>query len=229
MRPSGKISGILCSTGILAMATMFILSGCATKKYVGEYVGEKVTPVADRVAQTETKVGQTEGQIAKLGDRVTANEGKISKVEGELVKVDAKAEQALANFGKLKFERRLVIEMKEGANFEFNSTTLTDEAKRSIDAFIDNLKGDLAGGQNAVILVAGHADNSGSEDINYELGKRRADAVSRYLLTQKKIEPLRVVTVSYGETSPIAGNDTREGRAKNRRVEIIIYSEGITK
>jgi len=129
----------------------------------------------------------------------------------------------------LKFERRLVIEMKEGVNFKFKSTTLTDEAKQAIDAFIDNLKGDLAGGQNAAILIAGHADNSGSEDINYELGKRRADAVSRYLLTQKKIDPLRVVTVSYGESVPITGNDTREGRAKNRRVEIIVYSEGITK
>lgn len=211
MKTSGKFNGILYSIGTLAAVGILILSGCATKKYVGE----QITPVADRVSQAE-------GQIAILGDSVTANEVKISKV-------DAKAEQALASFGKLKFERRLVIDMRDGANFKFNSATLPDEAKQSIDVFIGNLKGELAGGQNAVFLIPGHTDNSGSEDFNYELGKRRADAVSRYLVTQKKIDPLRVVTASYGETAPIAGNDTREGRAKNRRAEIFVYSEGITK
>lgn len=227
MKNSVRFSNILSITGILAVAGVLVLSGCATKKYVGE----QVTPVADRVTQTENRIGQAEGQITKLGERATADEAKISKIEGDLGKVDAKAEQALAGFGKLKFERRLVIDqsMKDGANFDFNSATLPDDAKQAIDAFIGSLKGDLAGGQNAVFLVAGHTDDRGSEDINYELGKRRADAVSRYLVTQKKIDPVRVVTASYGETSPVTGNDTREGRAMNRRVEILVYSEGITK
>ena len=79
------------------------------------------------------------------------------------------------------------------------------------------------------MLIKGHTDSSGPQDINYELGKRRADAVSRYLIVQKKIDPLRVVTVSYGETSPVAPNDTRDGRAKNRRVEILVYKEKIGK
>ena len=63
--------------------------------------------------------------------------------------------------------------------------------------------------------------------IYYELGKRRADAVSRYLVTQKKMDPLRVVTVSYGENSPVTDNNSRDGRAKNRRVEILVYREAI--
>ncbi len=225
MKTSVKLNGIWCNMGILAMAGILILSGCATRKYVGE----QITPIADRVSRTENRIGQTEGQIAELGDKVTANETKISKVGVDLSKVDTKAELALANFGKLKFERHLLIDMRDGANFEFNSAILPDEAKQSIDVFMGNLKGELAGVQNAVFLIAGHTDNFGPEDINYELGKRRADAVSRYLVIQKKIDPLRVVTVSYGETSPIAGNDTQEGRAKNRRVEILVYREGITK
>jgi len=224
MEKSKLFKSVSMQIGVLALIAIFVLSGCATKKYVGEYVGEQVKPVSDRVSQTETRVGQSEGQIAKLGERATADEAKISKLEGDIGKVDAKAEQALANFGKLKFERKLVIDMKEGANFEFNSAKLPEEAKQAIDAFLGNVKGD-----NTVFLVAGHTDNSGSEDTNYELGKRRAENVARYLVTQKKVDPLRLVTVSYGETSPITGNDSREGRAKNRRVEIIAYSEGITK
>ena len=71
--------------------------------------------------------------------------------------------------------------MKEGANFGFNSAALPPRRKKEIDGFLSDLKGDMAGGENAVFVVAGHTDNTGSEDLNYELGKRRADAVSRYL------------------------------------------------
>ena len=220
MKTTKNFKVIINFIGLLAAVWILMLSGCATQKYVGE----QVSPVADRIGQTESKLEETEAQIATLGDRATASEGKITKIEEDLSKVDAKAEQALASFGNLKFERRLVIDMKDSVTFDFNSAILQEEAKQAIDVFIDNLNGD-----NNVFLVAGHTDSTGSEDINYELGKRRADAVSRYLVTQKKIEPLRVVTVSYGETSPIAGNDTREDRAKNRRVEIFVYSEGISK
>jgi peptidoglycan-associated lipoprotein len=222
MKTSKRFISVYGQIGLLTVIGIFILSGCATKKYVGE----QLTPVTERVAQAETKIAQSEDQINKLGERITADESKITKVEGDLGKVDAKAEKALAAFNNLnlKFERKLVIDMKEGANFDFNSATLPDAAKQSIDAFIGNLKVD-----NAVFLVTGHTDDRGSEDTNFELGKSRADAVSRYLVTQKKIDPLRLVSVSYGEASPIAGNDSREGRAKNRRVEILVYSESITK
>jgi outer membrane protein OmpA-like peptidoglycan-associated protein len=188
-------------------------------------VGEQIAPVTDRVSKAENRLGQTEGQIIKLDERATAQEGKISKIEGDLSKVDAKAEHALANFSNLKLERRLTLttDMKEGANFEFNSSTLSKEAEQKIDEFLNSSKGL----ESAVFLVAGHTDDKGTEDINYELGKRRADMVNRYLVTQKKLDPLRVVTVSYGETASVADNKTREGRAKNRRVEILVYSEAI--
>jgi len=102
------------------------------------------------------------------------------------------------------------------------------QAKKEIDGFISDLKGDAAGMDGAMFLVAGHTDSVGSEDFNYELGKKRADAVSRYLITQKKMDPLRVVTVSYGENAPMVENNSAQARAKNRRVEILVYRDGIT-
>lgn len=218
-------------SGMLALVAVFMLSGCIATR---DWVREQVDPLSGRVSQTETRFGQVDGQIGQLSGRLTTAEGKISgiegtlgKVEGRLGEVDSKAERALATLGNLKFERRLVIDMKEGANFGFNSAALPPQARKDIDGFMSDLKGDLAGGENAVFLVAGHTDNAGSEDYNYELGKRRADAVSRYLVTQKKMDPLRVVTVSYGENAPIAENNNRDGRAKNRRVEILVYREAI--
>ena len=218
-------------TAALAVSGLFILSGCLATR---DWVKEQVDPVSGRVSQTENRLGQAEGQIGKLDGRMTTAEGKIGTVEGKLgsldgklTEVDGKAERALQSLGNLKFERRLVIDMKEGANFGFNSSVLPPQARKEIDGFLSDLKGDLSGGENAVFLVTGHTDNAGSEDYNYELGRRRADTVSRYLVTQKKMDPLRVVTVSYGENVPVAENSSRDGRAKNRRVEILVYREAI--
>jgi outer membrane protein OmpA-like peptidoglycan-associated protein len=105
---------------------------------------------------------------------------------------------------------------------------LPTQARKEIDGFLSDLKGDANGTEGTIFLIAGHTDNAGSDDYNYELGKRRADAVTRYLITQKKLDPLRVVTVSYGKTAPAVENNTAKGRAKNRRVEILVYREGIT-
>ena len=223
MKTSRTLKRFSWHTGVLALAVISILSGCATR----DYVGKQVDPLSGRVSQTEIRIGQAEGQIGQLDERVTINEGKIRNLDNGLAEVNEKAGQALARFGNLRLERSLVIEMKEGANFGFNSATLADETKQKIDEFLGNLKGDLAGRQNAVFLVAGHTDSTGSVDFNYELGRRRADSVSRYLVTQKQIDPLRLVTTSYGEGLPIAGNETSDGRAKNRRVEILVYREDV--
>jgi len=216
-----KMKDVLWLVSALAIIIVIGTSGCATKKYVGE----QIVPVTDRISKAESRLGQTEGQIVKLEERATAQEGKISKVEGDLSKIDAKAERALANFSNLKLERRVTLtaDMKEGANFEFNSSTLSKEVEQKIDEFLNSSKGL----ESEVFLVAGHTDNKGTEDINYELGKRRAEMVGRYLVTQKKLDPLKVVTVSYGETMSVADNKTREGRTKNRRVEILVYREAI--
>jgi outer membrane protein OmpA-like peptidoglycan-associated protein len=145
-----------------------------------------------------------------------------------LGQVDAKAEQALARLARLRLERRLVLDLREGASFAFNSAALAEETRREIDGFLSDLRGDLGEGEGAIFLVAGHTDSIGSEDYNYELGRRRAESVARYLITQKKLDPARLVTVSYGKSAPLADNSTKDGRRKNRRVEILVYREDIS-
>jgi outer membrane protein OmpA-like peptidoglycan-associated protein len=216
----------------LAAGSLFVTQGCLATR---DWVREQVDPVSGRVSQSEQRLDQAESQIGSLGGRVTGVEGKLGQFEGRLGQfdgrlgqVDAKADKALGALANLRLERRFVIDMKEGANFAFNSSNLPDHARKEIDGFLSDLKGDPAGLENAVFLVAGHTDNVGPEDYNFELGKKRADAVSRYLISQKKMDPLRVVTVSYGKDSPLTDNNTTAGRAKNRRVEILIYRDGIT-
>jgi outer membrane protein OmpA-like peptidoglycan-associated protein len=73
----------------------------------------------------------------------------------------------------------------------------------------------------AVVLLAGHTDNTGTEKYNDGLSLRRAEAVASYLTAELGIPPNRLTVKGYGESAPLATNDTAEGRAMNRRVEIL--------
>ena len=73
----------------------------------------------------------------------------------------------------------------------------------------------------AIVVLAGHTDNTGTEKYNDALSLRRSKAVASYLADKCGISPNRLIVKGYGESTPIATNDTMEGRAKNRRVEIL--------
>ena len=210
--------------GVGMEGSLLLSQGCLATR---DWVKEQMDPVTGRVAKTEGRLDQIDGQISGLGNRVDGIEGKLGQFDGRLGQVDAKADKALSAIANLRLERKVVIDMKDGANFAFNSASLPASAQHEIDSFMSDLKGD-ATDDNAIFVVAGHTDNAGSDSYNYDLGKKRADAVSRYLILQKKVDPVRVMPVSYGESSPVADNSSPQGRAKNRRVEILVYREGIT-
>lgn len=103
----------------------------------------------------------------------------------------------------------------EGVNFDFDRATLRPEDSDVIDKDMATLKewGDVK------VEVAGHTDSVGSDRYNMDLSQRRANTVRNYLIS-KGIAADRLVAKAYGESQPIASNDTDEGRFKNRRVEL---------
>ena len=70
------------------------------------------------------------------------------------------------------------------------------------------------------IEIEGHTDNAGAKDFNQRLGLERAEHVKRYLYEQHQVPLHKINVISYGEDKPIAPNNTRDGRAQNRRVVI---------
>ena len=115
----------------------------------------------------------------------------------------------------------------EGIKITFSSGIMFDVDK----AFLkDQYKGELTElatilnkYEDTNILLEGHTDSTGSEDYNLGLSQRRAQAVANYLSTQN-VNAARFTINGYGESQPIASNETTEGRAQNRRVEVAIYA-----
>ncbi len=101
------------------------------------------------------------------------------------------------------------------AFFDFDKAVLKKEGK----AKLDDLVGKVGAINLEVIIAVGHTDAVGADAYNQKLSVRRAEAVKAYLVT-KGIEKNRVYTEGKGEKQPVADNKTKEGRAKNRRVEI---------
>ncbi len=104
------------------------------------------------------------------------------------------------------------------STFAFDSATLTPASKDGLDQIVARLKA----APNEKIRINGYTDSVGSASYNMELSRRRADAVKAYLVSQG-INPARIVTHGYGASNPIASNATAEGRAENRRTEVLFY------
>jgi hypothetical protein len=111
----------------------------------------------------------------------------------------------------------------DGSTFEAGKTALTPAAQQAIDAFIRQ----VPGLRERQVVVLGHADRSGSEEVTYRLGQRRAAAVAHYLLDAHGFDPVRLRVASAGDTRPMVDNATAEGRQQNRRVEILVYRDQV--
>jgi outer membrane protein OmpA-like peptidoglycan-associated protein len=111
------------------------------------------------------------------------------------------------------------ITFESGILFDVNSSTLKPEAMDNISKLVTVLNKY----PDTDIRIEGHTDNTGDDQYNQELSMKRAESVSNYTKI-KGIKGDRITTIGYGETQPVESNETAEGRAKNRRVDIAIMA-----
>lgn len=128
--------------------------------------------------------------------------------------------QALANSEAVAVQRQgdaLALTFKSDFTFAVNSSSI----RPGMYAEIDRIAQVLSNYPQTTISVIGHTDSTGSESYNQQLSERRADSVKNALV-QRGISPSRITAMGYGESAPIADNNTEYGRQQNRRVEVRI-------
>lgn len=223
----------------IAMLAIGGSAACATKKYVNTNVGQvndKVDSLGRSVEETQERTRQNEGKIADVDARAqaaakdahnaadqaagaaSAANGTATAAANSASVANAKAEAVDRASKRLVFE---VVLSDEQGNFKFAKTDLPDEVKARLDELVSQLQADPKG---AYFEIEGHTDNIGPKEVNEKIGLERAEAVKRYLYEHHQIPLHKMNVISYGEQKPVAPNNTKDGRAKNRRVVIRVMA-----
>lgn len=198
------------SLGILTVA----LVGCATNKSVDQKISARI---AESESKSNTKIESVAGQVEQVQQHQKEQDTQIASLSQEAKDALKRATDAgvLAK-GKVAFQQTFG---EDRIKFKLNKYELDDTAKAALDEFAGKVKG-LS--DQYYIEIQGHTDDTGGKRYNEDLGERRAEAVRRYLSRSAGLPLMRMSTISYGDTLPVAPNKTRAGRAQNRRVVIVV-------
>jgi outer membrane protein OmpA-like peptidoglycan-associated protein len=186
--------------GAAALVSALWLGGCATEDYVNKHVATVQGEVTD-------VRGQQQGQQAHLDqlDQTTRDAMQRAEAAGKLAE------------GKFLYA---VVLSDDSVKFPLDSSKLSPEAQTRLMDFVQKLKSD---NKNVYLEIQGHTDSTGDKTTNMRLGEDRAEAV-RLFMNQNGVPLNRMATISYGDTAPVAPNNTRGGRAQNRRVVVIVMA-----
>jgi peptidoglycan-associated lipoprotein len=199
-----------------SLAFLFVLgvilagvSGCATQSHVQKQINE-----------LQDQIEANRAEIAILTSSDAEQNDKLSKLS-DTVQDAVNRVQLLREVSEVKFLYKTTIN-DDGILFGFNSRQLSEETKKTLDAFAIRLK-DV--NRSCYIEIQGHTDNQGPKEYNFQLGLDRARVVMSYLYMHHGIPLNRMNTFSYGASKPIADNGTPSERAKNRRVTLLIMAQ----
>ncbi len=205
--------------GLTVATSMMLFAGCSTIQSMsntqkgaagGAVAGGAIGAVIGNKAGN-TAVGAIAG--AALGGVAGGLIGR------KMDKQAAEIERTVAGAEVIKAEEGIIVKFDSGILFDFDS----DEVKTSARENIKNLVTSLNDNPDTDILVIGHTDATGTDRYNQGLSERRAKSVSTYAISQG-LAKSRIATQGRSFHEPIADNDTEAGRAKNRRVEIVIVA-----
>jgi OmpA-OmpF porin, OOP family len=236
-------------------AALLATSGCATKSYVrksidpvngkvdqqGQQIGEtnaSLQKTNQNLQADETKLSATDETAkaadARAGDALNKAgqaDDKATQAGTKADEANQKADQVGQNLGDLKKDMTSQFASLDDykkvsaatVNFKFNSDKLDADAKQALDQMVagNNYK-------RFYIAVEGFTDQTGDTAYNEALSKRRADAVVAYLVAQHDVPVYRIQMIGLGKDKPVDDAKTRAARAKNRRVEVTIYSADST-
>ncbi|HYV83098.1 MAG TPA: OmpA family protein [Pyrinomonadaceae bacterium] len=197
---------------------------------VARAVESRAAPLEERASDTENKLSQVEANAQRLSGQLEELAAVSNAARGGAKAAQATADAAVAGVNatneRISSLDDYAPQQTAAVNFKSGSSILSPESKTTLD----DIASKALNAKGYVLEVSGFADSRGSVNLNRQLSQRRADAVIRYLVENHNIPLRRIVTpYGYGEMNPVAENETREGRAQNRRVEIkLLVNKGLT-
>ena len=221
----------LMTVGVIVTA-LSVAPACATKKFVRTSVGEvndKVTSQGKTLEETQERVRVAEGKINETDAKATAAGESATKANAAAADASNKATEvgktAEARSASIEAEsRKLIFETvlsEDRGQFKLGKWELPEDATAALDNMVNQLKGDK---KALWVEIEGHTDATGDKMANEKLGLARAEAVKRYLYEKHQVPLHKINVISYGEEKPVSANNTRDGRAQNRRVVIRVLS-----
>jgi outer membrane protein OmpA-like peptidoglycan-associated protein len=212
---------------LMLAATLAASLGCSTKNYVRQ----QTTPLVNKTNELDDMTAKNSKDIKDVDQRsqsgIQAVQARAAEVDQKAVAAGSAADQAQfsANNASQRVDTlsnavvnldnyRPVVET--AVHFGFNRDNLTKDAKEAID----QLAASVATTKGYIVTVEGATDSVGGADYNYELSQRRANAVIQYLAAEKSVPAYKIYLIGLGKDKPVDTNKTRDGRAKNRRVDI---------
>lgn len=184
---------------------------------------------ADQTSQlraTSTQLGKANAQIALQGQEMLSKEEQLAAEKAAREASDKRAAQAaqdLAKYASVKQEARgMVITLSGGVLFASGKSELLPEAQVKLNSVADAL---TQQDPDSKMVVEGHTDSQGKSSYNQDLSVRRADSVRTYLIS-RGIAGDRVTSQGFGSSRSVTDNGSAEGRANNRRVEIVVAAKG---
>jgi peptidoglycan-associated lipoprotein len=213
--------------------TLAVAPACATKGFVRTEVGqvnEKVATLGTSLEETQERVRQNEAKISEVDQRAQQGVQKAEQSAQSAAQaaqaVDKKADAVNMRAEAIEKEaRKLVFEVvlsDDNGKFKFGQAALAPETEAAIDQAAQQFK--TTNDKAIFIEIEGHTDNVGDKKYNEQLGLTRAEAVKRYLYEKHQVPLHKMNVISYGEDKPVAPNNTRDGRAQNRRVVIKVLA-----
>lgn len=206
----------------LVIGGAFVLSSCsavqnANNTQKGAGIGVVAGSVIGGILGNNIGKGGNTALGAVIGAAVGGAAGGI--IGNNMDKQAQKIEQVLPGAEVVRTEEgiNLILDEKSNVTFEYNKSSLTSTAKENLNKLIEVFKEF----PDTNLLIVGYTDNVGSQAYNLPLSEQRAKSVRDYLV-EHGIAASRLTYLGKGIEEPIASNDTAEGRAKNRRVEIAI-------
>ena len=203
----------------VALLVAFLATGCVSNKKFETAISDVESRVDDVQSGVEANSQEIDGLKSETSEmnvelEATQSDAKQAKETGQQALQQA---QAAAEAAKGKVIWKVTLTNRD-VTFDIGKAQIKSSGASALDQMVDKLKGY---DKMVFLEIQGHTDSTGSERLNEHLGLERAEAVRDYL--HKKGIPLNLMSViSYGETRPVADNSTREGRAANRRVEILV-------